>query len=615
MSRSAATLAGSAVAAYRVERLVGRGGMGEVYRARDERLGRPVALKVLAPALAADDGFRARLLRESRLAASLDHPNVVPIYEAGDADGRLFIAMRFVDGPDLGQVMRAGGALEPPAAVAIAAQVADALDAAHRRGLVHRDVKPSNVLLDREDGRNHAYLADFGLTRSVHGSGPSDPSLAGTVGYLAPELIRGDEASAASDQYALGCLLFQALTGTPPFRNASDVATIFSHLEEPPPAARARRGSLPAALDPVLGRALAKDPADRFASCGEFVAAARAALGLADVAARRSRLVPALAVAAVALAAATAGAVLALGGDEPAAARPAGALVRIDPATNQVAATVRVPGTPGSVAVSRGGIWTADFRGGVLWRHDPATSALQRVPSQGEPRDLAALGDDVYVAADGNSLEGTVARYDASTGARRDSIDLLACAMAAGEGVVWAAGCPFVDRLSAGAGPLRKLAEVFLPFTSPGTASDSRVQFREMTLGAGSLWVLGDALDRRMWRLDARTGAILATMRLPIAPRSVAIAAGTAWVTDPLRDTVVPVDIGTGAAGRPIPIGRGASGIVAAAGAVWAASALDGTVARIDPRRRRVVATVRVGGAPVELDAGRGGVWVATDAR
>ena len=198
---------GDVVAGYEVDALVGRGGMGEVYRAVDTRLERPVALKLLNERLSDDEAFRYRMLRESRLAASLDHPNVVPIFEAGEADGRLFIAMRYVDGTDLRALLRREGTLEPERAVTIAAQVADALDAAHAKGLVHRDVKPSNVLLDQQGGREHAYLADFGLTQSVAEVGPTDGHLMGSVDYVAPEQIRGDQVDGRADVYSLGCLL------------------------------------------------------------------------------------------------------------------------------------------------------------------------------------------------------------------------------------------------------------------------------------------------------------------------------------------------------------------------------------------------------------------------
>jgi serine/threonine protein kinase len=292
-------LAGPEVAGYRIEELLGRGGMGEVHRAIDVRLGRPVALKLLAPSAAGE-----ALLRESRLAAALDHPNVIPIYEAGERDGRLFIAMRYARGGDLkAQLTAWRGALDPARAIAIAAQVADALDAAHRRGLVHRDVKPSNVLLDQEDGREHCYLADFGLTQGPAERGPADGQLMGTIDYVAPEQIRGEPLDGRADQYGLACLLFECLTGTVPFERRSDVAAIFAHLEEAPPSASDRNAELPAAIDGVLARGMAKRPEERFESCAALIAAARDALGL-TTAPRRSRrlLVTAAAAALVAVA-------------------------------------------------------------------------------------------------------------------------------------------------------------------------------------------------------------------------------------------------------------------------------------------------------------------------
>jgi YVTN family beta-propeller protein len=607
-------LEGTTLGVYEIQARIGRGGMGEVYLARDTRLGRPVALKVLPEAFAEDERFRERLLHESRLAASLDHPNVVPVYDAGDADGRLFIAMRFVEGADLKALLRSGGALEPARTVAIAGQIAEALDAAHRRGLVHRDVKPSNVLLDQQGERDHAYLADFGLTHSGRPDGPADARLVGSVDYVAPEQIRGDAVDGRADQYALGCLLFECLTGSLPFRQSSEVATIFAHLEAPAPAASERRDGLAPAIDPVLARAMAKEPAERFGSCRELVDAARGALGLVASPRRRTRrLVPALAVALVALAAAAAVLVLSRAASDPPAG-PEGTLVRIDPRSASVAKRVTVAGYPQAVAATPGGVWMADFRQGVLWRYDPVSGALQRIPSNGEPRDIAALGDQVYVAVDGNALSGQVARYDAATGERRDSLDLLACAVAAGDGTVWAAGCPFVQRLNTDSRPLHKVREVFLPFKDPATASNARVGFRELAIGAGSLWVLGDQLDSRLWRLDARSGKVQATIDLPFPPRSAVVAGGAVWLTDALHDTVVPVDVRSGRVGAPIAVGHGAAGVTAADGAVWVASALDGTVSRIDPGARRVTATIRVGGAPSEIAAGLGGLWVTSHA-
>ncbi|HVP03390.1 MAG TPA: protein kinase [Solirubrobacteraceae bacterium] len=603
---------GQVVATYEVGRCIGRGGMGEVHLARDERLGRPVALKLLAPPLAADTLFRERLLRESRLAASLDHPNVIPVYEAGEDGGRLFIAMRFVDGPDLRSVLREVGALEPARALDLAAQVASALDAAHRRGLVHRDVKPSNVLLDQQDRREHAYLADFGLTRSASDEDPADGQLMGTIDYVAPEQVRGGEVDGRADQYALGCLLFECLTGTVPFPAQSDVAAIFAHLEEPPPSASARAPGLAPAVDVVLARGMAKNPADRFPTCSDLVDAARAALGIEPESQRRSRLIPVLAAAAVVIAALTAVLVLASRGGEASAQAPRGSLVGIDARTGRVTSRTTVPGYPNAVEGSVGGIWTADFRQGVLWRFDPGAGTLQRVPSNGEPRDIAALGPDVYVAADGNDVSGTVSRYDATTGVRRDSIDLLACAVGSGQGVVWAAGCPYVQRLSTGPRRLHVLRQRFLPFLAPATVSNSRVAFRELAVGAGSLWVLGDALDPRLWRLDPRTGRVLATIDLGFPPRSAAVADGFVWITDALHDTVVPVSAATNRVLAPVAVGAGAAGIAAADGSVWVASTVAGTVSRVDPSTRHVVSTTAVGGYPSELAGWRGTVWVTS---
>ncbi len=264
-------LVGSELSGYRIERLLGRGGMGVVYLAEDLRLKRKVALKLLSPVLAQDDDFRARFLHESELAASLDHPNIVPIYEAGEMEGRLFIAMRYVEGSDLKKRLRRG-ALSPEEAVDLLAQVAAALDAAHARGLVHRDVKPSNVLVAPglgHEGADHAYLADFGLTKDRSDQGPlaEDGQLMATIDYVAPEQIAGGEIDHRADVYSLGCLLYECLTGEPPFRHESDLAVLFAHLEEDPPAPSERRPELPQAIDPVVATALAKAPDERHRSC------------------------------------------------------------------------------------------------------------------------------------------------------------------------------------------------------------------------------------------------------------------------------------------------------------------------------------------------------------
>ena len=280
---------GTELAGYRIESLLGWGGMSVVYLAEDLRLKRKVAVKLLAAGLAEDESFRDRFLRESELAASIDHPNIVPIYEAGTTGEVLFIAMRYVEGRDLKKRLQRGP-LEPTDAIGILAQVASALDAAHARGLVHRDVKPSNVLLDmgaRPDGSDHVYLADFGLTQRVaEEAGIGDAGrLMGTIDYVAPEQIAGEEIDGRADVYSLGCVLYECLVGQPPFRRDSDLAVVFAHLETESPTPSAARPELPAALDGVIARALAKEPKQRYPSCREF---ARAAIAVAvDEASRR----------------------------------------------------------------------------------------------------------------------------------------------------------------------------------------------------------------------------------------------------------------------------------------------------------------------------------------
>jgi WD40 repeat protein/tRNA A-37 threonylcarbamoyl transferase component Bud32 len=271
---------GILLAGYRIEALLGRGGTSVVYLAEDARLKRKVALKLLPPTLAEDEAFRERLLRESELAASIDHPNIVPIYEAGETDEQLFIAMRYVEGSDLKERL-ADGPMEPAEAIGVLAQVASALDASHARGLVHRDVKPSNVLLDRgarPDGTDHAYLADFGLTKRVaeQTAMGGDGQLMGTIDYVSPEQIEGEEIDGRADLYSLGCVLYECLAGQPPFRRESDVAVVFAHLREEPPALRELRPDLPEALDAVIARALAKQPEERYSSCRELARAALA---------------------------------------------------------------------------------------------------------------------------------------------------------------------------------------------------------------------------------------------------------------------------------------------------------------------------------------------------
>jgi hypothetical protein len=253
--------------------------MGVVYLAEQTRLRRHVALKLIVPEYAEDDEFRRRFERESQLAASLDHPNVIPVYEAGEADGALFISMRYVEGSDLRGLIKAEGRIERSRAAQLTAQLGAALDAAHARGLVHRDVKPANVLVSGEAGQEHAYLTDFGLTKHMSSqSGLTHTGQwVGTLDYVAPEQISGGALDARVDIYSLGCVLFQALTGQVPYPKDSDVAKMYAHLHEPPVSVSALVPGIPPAFDAVIERALAKSPEDRYPSAGDLGRAALAA--------------------------------------------------------------------------------------------------------------------------------------------------------------------------------------------------------------------------------------------------------------------------------------------------------------------------------------------------
>jgi len=278
--------AGDDFAGYRIERRLGRGGMGILYLAVEPGLDRRVALKLIAPEAAAEEVFAKRFAEESRIAASIEHPNVVPIYSAGEERGVPYIAMRFVAGSDLGRRIDRGGKLDPAHAVALIAQVGNGLDAIHAAGLVHRDVKPANVLLSGEEGHEHAYITDFGVARNVATqSGLTQTGrFVGTLDYVAPEQIAGGQVDARVDVYALGCLLFKLLTGRVPFPREGEAARLYAHLNDPPPAPSLYEPAVPMALDDVVIRAMSKAPEGRYPSAGDLGRAALAALSGAPVA-------------------------------------------------------------------------------------------------------------------------------------------------------------------------------------------------------------------------------------------------------------------------------------------------------------------------------------------
>jgi len=407
---------GDVFAGCRIEAVLGRGGMGVVYRALQLDLGRPVALKVIASDRAADAGFRERFQRESRLAASFDHPHVVPVHAAGEEDGELYIVMRYVRGSDLHALVKREGRLAPERAAAIVAQTGSALDAAHAAGLVHRDVKPGNVLLAGGGEEEHAYLSDFGLTRRL---GPGSDltetgQWLGSVDYASPEQLHGERVDARSDVYSLGCVLFAALTGKPPFPRGTVPATLLAHLHEAPP--RPSAAGLPAQLDRVIARALDKEPSHRYPSAGDLGRAAQAAArGESVTESERSVAVgPAAPGAAVPTAATALEVPAASPPSDATAIPPSPAATRIKP----VGASERSPERPAhkrrsrrralaaAIALPLAGIITT----GVLLLSQPGdgpTAPDDSVPLSADEVRAAAQGfADAYEREDGRALRG-----------------------------------------------------------------------------------------------------------------------------------------------------------------------------------------------------------------
>jgi serine/threonine-protein kinase len=456
---------GTRLAGYRIQALLGRGGMGVVYLA--EQLGprRQLALKLLLDPVAAGEAFRERFLRESELTAAIDHPNVLPVYDAGETDGVLWIAMRYVPGIDLAALLHRDGPLAPEPALALCGPVAGALDAAHTRGLVHRDVKPANILLAVEDGAvTQVYLADFGLTKRVGGAGGLTVSgqVLGTIDYVAPEQIEGGEVDGRADQYALGCVLFECLTGTVPFRRDSELAVLWAHVNDPPPHISDQRPELPAALDDAIDRALAKAPGDRYPSCAAMVAAAQATLaGAAPVGARqrvrrragrragrrsprltrRSSLLLTVTAGVLSAVLVAAAVVLARDGGAPAvpttpAVPPAAnSAVRIDPGTLRAEAAVPVGTDPLAVVAGGGLVWVANRRDGTVTVVDPGTNRVQEtIPPSGSWPDgqggpgLAFASGSVWVP---DAKQGRVARVEPGADPTHIPMDASPSAIAA----------------------------------------------------------------------------------------------------------------------------------------------------------------------------------------
>jgi YVTN family beta-propeller protein len=617
---------GNELAGYRIEVLIGRGGMGAVYRAEELGLGRKVALKVIAPELAEDERFRERFLRESRIAASLDHPHIVPIFKAGDEDGALFLAMRYVEGTDLAKLLRDEGALDPRRAVDLLEQVAEALDAAHEKGLVHRDVKPSNVLIARAAGTEHCYLADFGLTKRTGSlSGISAPGdVVGTLEYVAPEQITGDEVDARADLYSLAGVLYECLTGQPPFPRATDVALLWAHVHEEPRRASEARPELPKGIDGVLSRALAKEPARRFETAGELVASAGRALGVGEIAlvppsARRFALPLAVAIA-VAAAAALAFVLLRDSGGGLSAVSPNSVGV-VDPATNELVAEIPVGIDPESVAVGEGAVWVANVADETVSRIDPVTRERGRTIDVGDyPSDVVVADGTVWVAL-GALAELT--RIDPSQDQAATPIPALGpsipcgaprASLAAGDGAVWFA-CQAADlgRIDIRSGRARRVGLEAGLLTSPSAVLP---EFADIGFGLGSLWIVNRAANSVI-EVDTATVQRLRDLTVGNTPTAIAVGSDSLWVANFEDDAVTRVSI-PGRGQTPtltaIPVGDGPVDIAFGEDAVWVVSSLDRRLTRIDPESGDVTARIDVGNEPQRVAAGAGGVWVTVRA-
>jgi serine/threonine-protein kinase len=634
---------GTELGGYQIESVLGRGGMSVVYLARHLRLKRPAALKVLSPELAEDERFRERFIRESELAASLDHPSIVPIYEAGEADGLLYIAMRYVKGADLGALLRESGALSPQRTVDLLAPVADALDAAHAKGLVHRDVKPGNILIDpsRGSGREVVYLSDFGLTKrtaSVSGLTRSGQFM-GTVDYVAPEQVQGHPVDGRADQYSLGCLAFECLTGQPPFRKETEVAVLWAQVNEAPPRASGARPSLPRSLDRPVARAMAKQPDQRFRSCSAFVRAlaapmraptsapTRAAEGEEageEVGAGRGR-ARSLAVVGVgaAVVAAAVAFVLTSGGGKPGSGSSPSAnapvqqvgrgAITIDPATNRVAAVTPVENAGGDVAVAGGFVWATDHTG--ISKIDPARNVVighidgQYCCLEGSPDGVWA---ELGLVRVGGDFDSYLLRIDPTTNRvhRMGEKDVGIQDIEVVGDELW-----YVEGASVGDAPEDTLAvrvdlvsgdrRSYRTESPPGGCSFEGCPWETLAVGEGAVWFLNNT--GTVTRLDPVSGE---DQKL-VVPGADGVAAGEGyvWVIDNAGTQVLQIDPDTLREIQRFPVGRDPRAIAVGEGAVWVVNRGDATISRIDPASGDVTA-IPVGLGLGNLTVDETGVWV-----
>jgi serine/threonine-protein kinase len=638
---------GTTIGGYRIESLIGRGGMSVVYLAEDAHLHRRVALKFLAPELVADEKFQERFVRESRLAASLEHPNIVTVYDAREADGQLYLAMRYVAGTDLKRLIAAEGPFDPARTISIIAQAASALDAANAEGLIHRDVKPGNILIaprTSPDGRDRVYLADFGLTkRASSDSGiTATGQFVGTLDYAAPEQFEGRTLDGRADVYSLGCVLYECLTGEVPFPRENQAALVYAHLNAPPPKVTTLRPELPPAIDAVVARAMAKQADDRYATAGELAAAAADALGVQAVApvtpstpvprgapagSRPSRNRVVAIGAGVVVLALVIGVVVANRGNNgpvsptasnsfstgPASEAVVDYVARIDPATGRILARIPIGTHPVGIAVGEGSAWVLD-RDGSVRRIDPVTNTVVVIDGVAQdPQDIAAGEGGVWVA---DGIKGQIRKIDPASNTLIASIPVggVTYAVVAGGGGVWVNTLTGIIRVDPENGSVH-------PIPVPGSVGGNSGRFLSAQ-GGGFVWV-ASALVGSLFRGDISSG-IVDMFHIGVVPRSLSVTGDDVWVAAcGTPGTVVRVDAHSGelvstiAAGGAICPNLSTAGtkisIAATADGAWVTDGFNGTVSQIGGVTNQVGAPIRIGDYPVAIAVGLGSVWVTVD--
>jgi streptogramin lyase/tRNA A-37 threonylcarbamoyl transferase component Bud32 len=629
------TRVGTELAGYRIDRVIGRGGMSVVYLAEHARLERRVALKLLAPELADSERFRDRFLRESRLAASIDHPNIVPIYDADEADGTLFIAMRYVEGSDLKEVIRSEGRIDLERTSAIVGQVASALDAAHALDLVHRDVKPSNVLLTPDD---HVYVSDFGLTkRALSVSGlTATGQLVGTIDYVAPEHIKGDPIDRRADVYSLGCMVVECLTGHAPYPRDLEVGVLWAHVEEAPPNVTDERPDLPPEVDEVVAAAMAKDPDARTATAGEVAAGLRSALGpdgatvVAPTRPRRKQprargrgrtaLIAAL-VGAGLLVAVGVAVLLAGRGEEVVIPMP-NSVARIEADATAFSTSVEVGLDPTGVAVGEDGdLWVINQGDSTVSRIDPDSGEDTSTKSTlGIPTGVAAGEGAVWITNGfgGPSGTGQVVRLDLADESVEPAFDDSgnAKAIVVAFGSIWLADADRDAVLKYDPEDL-DAPPIEIPTDEDANASAAP---RSLSVGTGAaqgIWVANELGDTVL-RIDPETNEVADRIQVE-SPTAVAAGASGVWVTSEINDRVVRFDAADGRTLRtyqtPDGVLDGPTSIVIAPAGVWFGSVLESAIARLDPQTdaiERIAIDGITGGMVVDAN---GHVWVAVRAQ